>query len=464
VSKRIFPRAAVCAALCAVLPALAAPAEAAALRMPPVTRSQLKNGLTVLVVPKRNLPLVHLRMVVSAGSVADPPGKEGAAHLCAELLTQGAGARSARQIAEAIEFVGGALAASANSEQCVVTCEALSKDFATGLGLFHDVITAPTFAPEEFDRKREEVLGNIANDRNDPSTIADERFGPFLLGQSPLAHPVIGEEGSVKALTREDVVAFHQRFFVPNNALLAIVGDVHPAGALAAVEEAFKDWRKSEASPAPAYAPVPQVKGRQVLIVEKADVTQTQVRIGCIGVARNHPDYFPIMVGRTILSVGFASRLTDQIRVNKGLTYSIRSRFDMYRNAGTFTITTFTRNETIRELVDATLKEVGNLVDEGPSEDEVARAKRFMTGQFPLQLQAPGALAEHLLNGEFFGLEPQFLETYDAKVNAVTMADVRRALKSYLCTHDLRILVVSDPAKARAALEPFGEVSVKPLQ
>ncbi len=450
--------------LCLVAVALLSDsAHAAAVHLPPATRKQLKNGLTVIVVPRRSLPLVHFRLLLRSGSVADAAGKEGTASLCADLLTQGAGGRSAREIAEAIEYLGGSLNSTADAERCVVTCEVLSKDFGAGLELFRDVVVRPTFSPEEFERKRDETLANIANNRNDPSTVADEQFGRFLLGESPLAHPMIGYEKSVSGLKREDVVEFHRRYFVPERGWLAIVGDVDPAQALSAVETAFKEWGPSGEKAAGLYAPVPQVKGRQILIVDKPDATQTQIRMGCIGVARNHPDYFPIMVSRTILSVGFASRLVDRIRVTQGLTYHIASYFGMYRNAGTFTIDTFTKNETIRECIDATLKEVAKLVEEGPSEEELNRAKRFMTGQYPLGLQAPGDLAARLLDVEFFDLDPQYIESYDARVNAVSLADARRALKSYFCTQDLRILLVSNAGRARPAVASLGEVTVRGL-
>lgn len=454
----------IAAAVLALLAGAATGASAAEVRLPAVERAELGNRLRVMVMPKRDLPLVHLRLVANAGSVADPPGKEGLANLCAALLTQGAAGRGAREFADAIEFVGGEISASAGPEQLVLSCETLSKDFETGLELLRDAATSPTFAPEEFARKHAETLGQIASNRNDPSTIAEDQFDPFLLGDSPLAHPVIGREASVRTITREDVAAFHRRHVTPDNSILVVVGDVDVARASAAVARAFADWKRSGGDPAPRYAAVPQVKGRRVLIVSKPDVTQTQIRIGCIGVARNHPDYFPIMVARTILSVGFASRLTDQLRVNLGLTYTIRSDFPMFRNAGTFRITTFTRNETIKECVEATLAEVRKLVGEGPTAEEIGRARRFMTGQFPLQLQAPAALAAQLANAEFFGLGADYLETYAAKVEAVTAADVRRALKSYFCTEDLRILVVSDPARAQPALSGFGEVTVKPLE
>ena len=439
-------------------------AAAAPLQLPPYTRTKLDNGLTVFIMPTRRLPLVDFRLVVQAGSVSDPQGKEGLASLTAELLTQGAGARSAQQIAEDIAFVGGSLNAGAAAEQVVMTCEVLKKDFAVGLELLRDVTVAPTFPAEEVARKKDEALGEIASQRDDPGTVANTELGPFLLGTSPLAHTTLGWEKSVGTLTREDVTGFHARHFRPDNALLAVVGDVEPEAVKAALEKAFAGWKSNGTRPGDAYTPVPQARGRRVLIVNKPEVTQTQIRLACMGVPRNHPDYYPIAVANTILGAGFTSRLVNEIRVVQGLTYSISSRFGMFRNGGTFRISTFTKNETLRKTIDETIKVVKNLLDIGPTEEELAKAKRYLTGQFPLGLQAPDALATQLIDVEFYGLEPKYVETFNDRIEAVTMADCRRALKSYFCADDLRILVVSNPATAKQALEGLGPVEVKEPQ
>jgi zinc protease len=212
------------------------------------------------------------------------------------------------------------------------------------------------------------------------------------------------------------------------------------------------------------YEPLTRTGGRSVRIVSKPEVTQTQIRMACAGVARNHPDYFPITVANTILGGGFTSRLVNEIRVVQGLTYGIGSGFRMYRNTGTFGITTFTKNETLRRCIDETVRVMKELLDHGPSDEELAKAKRYLTGQFPLGLQAPDQLAAQLVEIEFFGLDPRFVESYDASVNAVAMADCRRALKSYFCTDDLRILVVSNPDSARKALEGLGPIEVKEIE
>jgi zinc protease len=441
---------------------LAARAQAAPLRLPPVVKAKLANGLRVFVVATNRVPIVDLRLVVRAGSVDDPPGKDGLAALTADLLDQGAGARDARQLADDIAFVGGSLEADADLERTVVTCEVLKKDFGTGLELLRDVVVSPRFPDAEVARKRDAALAEIASRTNDPAVVADVALGPFLLGQSRLAHPAQGYEASVKSLTREDVVGFHARWFRPDNAMLAVVGDVDPKTVVAALERAFASWPAVGPAPAatPRYDPVPQIRGRRIEIVDKPEVTQAQVRIGCIGVPRNHPDRFPILVANAILGGGFTSRLVSEVRVRQALTYDIDSGFDMDRDAGTYDITTSTRVESTRKLIDAALAEVRRLSEQGPSEQELASAIQYLTGQYPMDLQAPGDLAERLLDIEFYGLGADDLETFPDRVRAVTMTDVRRALKSYFCIDDLRIVVVADPAAVRAQLESLGPVEV----
>ena len=461
---RAARRAVAAVALLAAVASCPGPAAAVPVKLPPYQKATLKNGLIVFVMPSARLPLVDFRLVARTGAANDPPGKEGLAHLTAQLLTQGAGERNARQFAEDIAFVGGTLTSGSGAEQTVLTCEVLRKDWALGLELLRDAVVRPAFAAPDLERKRQEALGEIASDRDDPSTVADHELLPFLMGKSPLAHAPIGHEGTVKGITPADVIAFHRQELAPDNSILAVVGDVDPKAALEAIEAAFKEWKSSGRDRHFPYEPLSRSGGRSVRIVSKPEVTQTQIRLACPGVPRNHPDYFPITVANTILGGGFTSRLVNEIRVVQGLTYGIGSGFRMYRNTGTFGITTFTRNETLRRCIDETVRVLKELLDKGPSEEELAKAKRYLTGQFPLGLQAPDQLAAQLVETEFFGLDPQFVENYDSAVNGVAMADCRRALKSYFCTDDLRILVVSNPDSARKALEGLGPVEVKEIE
>jgi zinc protease len=352
----------------AAAPAAAAPAGGAAAN---AVRADLPNGLRVIVVPTSRLPLVDFRLVARAGAVNDPAGKEGLAGLTADLLTQGAGKRSARQIADAIEFVGGSLEATAGSEQVVVSCEVLRKDLPLGLELLRDVIVSPTFAGEEFDRKRDETLGQIASDKSEPSSVADNQMRRWFWEGSPMGHPVVGWEASVKALTRDDVARFHDSYLTPERSVLVVVGAVEPAAMIASLRTAFAGWARGGASATDPYGPASPLRGRTVRIVNKPEATQAQIRMMCPAIPRNHPDWYALQIANTILGGGFTSRLVNSIRVEQGLTYSIGSFFVTARAAGAFEISTFTRNDQLRKCLDATLAEVKKLADAGPTDADI---------------------------------------------------------------------------------------------
>ena len=445
------------AALAGVPPAHGAPI--------PTTRTKLANGLDVIVVPTSRLPLVDFRLVARAGSVNDPAGREGLASLTADLLTQGAGKRTAKQLADDIEFVGGSLNAFPGTEQMVVTCEVLKKDLPLGLELFRDVIVSPTFSAEDFSRKKEEALGQIASDKSEPSVIADNAMARWFWGENSLGHPPIGWDASVKSITRDDVVGFHRGFLTPERSVLVIVGDVDPKALVSQLKTAFAAWKP--AGPLPAtdpYGPAAALKGRSVRVINKPEATQTQIRMMCPSIPRNHPDWYALQVANTICGDGFTSRLVNSIRVEQGLTYSISSQFQQRRAAGAFRISTFTRNDQLRKCVDATLAEVKKLVDEGPTDAELDKARNYLKGQYPLGLQAPDDLAGEIANIQFFGLPQDFIATYPERIGAVTMADVKRVLKTYFCTEDLKILVVTNGDMAKKALDGVGALETKEIE
>ena len=452
----------------ALLLALALPAHAGAAPHTGTNttlRVKLANGLSVIIVPTSRLPLVDFRLVARAGSVNDPVGHEGLARLTSELLTQGAGKRTAKQLADDIEFVGGSLAAQVGAEQTVVTCEVLTKDLPLGVELFRDVVVSPTFAAAEFERKKAEALGQIASDKSEPSTIAENAMGRWFWGDNPLGHPTIGWESSVKACTREAVVRFHHSLITPERSELVIVGDVNAAALLASLQAAFAGWKASGvAGPGDPYGPAAALHGRSVRIVNKPEATQAQIRMMCPSVPRHHPDWYALQVANTICGGGFTSRLVNSIRVEQGLTYSIGSGFAQTRAAGTFGISTFTRNDQLRKCVDAVLVEVKKLVDAGPTDAELDKSRNFLKGQFPLGLQSPDYLAAEIANADFFGLPQDFIASYPAKIDAVTMADVQRVLKTYFCTDDLKILVVTNGELAKQALDGVGALELKEIE
>ena len=445
---------------------------AAAYDLAPFGRTRLDNGLTVMVVASDRVPLVHLALEVEVGSASDPEGREGLAGLTARLLTQASAERSAVEVSAAIEDVGGSFDAFAGTEATRLSVEVLAGDWPLALSILADAVRRPRFLEEDVARVRGEIAGGIESAADDPGELARRSVPSFLHGDSSYGHPVSGWLETIGPLGRDAVVAFHEREFRPDRAVLVVVGDVEEKALAEAVDAAFGDWKgltaesvEEGASPAPAPA-TPPVSQRQAraprVLVPMEGVTQAQIRVGCPAVSRSHPDYFALQVTNTILGGMFTSRLVDSIRVSQGLTYGISSRFGQGRQTGHFLIRTFTRNETLRRTLDETLRILGELVAEGPTEEELAKAKRYLTGQFPLELQAPADLAGQLLQIHRYRLPDDFLSSWDAKVRAVSMKDCRRVLQERYCGEEAGILIVADPEVAVPALEGLGEFEVAP--
>ena len=450
----------------AVAPAIAAGAAApgagpAAFRVPPPQRATLKNGLTVLVLERRSVPLVQLRLMIDAGAVLDPPGKEGAAALTARLLKRGTASRPARQFAEEVEFVGGLLEADAGVESTVVVGEFASRDLEVGLNLMSDMVVRPLFPQAEFDNQKSLALADIVARLDDPSRLAAEAFDAWLYGDHPYGRPAEGTSRSVSSLTRADVESFHRAFYAPNAAILAVVGDVDAAQAMARVESRFSGWQRARA-PRPRLADPPAARGRRILLLDKPDATQSQIRFGNVGLARNHPDRVPLTVANTILGGGFTSWLVDEVRVKRGLTYGIRSSIVARRAAGSFVVSTFSKNETVVETIAVSLEQVGRLRAGSIPAEDLDKARNYLSGLYPLQIESPDDLAEEILNVEFYGLGRDYINQYRARVGAVGMQEVRKAAARHVPHDDLAIVVVGPAAQLEKPLAKLGRVTVRP--
>jgi len=307
----------------ALLLALAAPALAAdELRLPPVMRATFDNGLRVLVAEYHELPLVEFHLIVGAGAAQDPAGKEGLAALTAGTLTRGTGKLSADELARAIDGLGGRISATPGSDGTIVTAEFLSKDFRAGLDLLRQVLLDPAFARDEVRRRRDEQAADIVAALENTSAVADKCFAGFLYGTHPYGRPIDGRSTTVPKLGRGDVADFYARWYRPNDTILVLVGDVAAAEATVRLREAFGAWRPRPDAVAARAAPPPRLTARRVLLVDKPDATQTQIRLGNVAIARSDPEYVPATVANTILGGGFTSQLIEELRIKRSLTYS----------------------------------------------------------------------------------------------------------------------------------------------
>jgi zinc protease len=430
---------------------------AAAVTMPKVAERVLANGLTVLVSEYHTLPIMRFHLLVPGGGAYDPAGKEGIAELTADLLTQGTARRSAEELAREVEFLGGELGANAGTDFSTVSGEFLSKDLDAGLDLFADVVLHPAFAPDELRRAHELTVAGIIASRENPSSIAEVCYARYVYGRHPYGHLSQGTEASVRRLNRGDVQAFYAGHYVPDSGVLVIIGDAPTADLMAKAERAFGGWRHSGAKPA-APPPPTRITGRHILLVDKPDATQTHIRVGNTAIARTDPAYVSANVTSTILGGGFGARLIDELRVKRSLTYGAWSGFAARKAPGDFRVGTFTKVETTGEALQVTLDVLQGFAKDGATAEELQRSQSLLTGQFPKQLETPGAVAGKLAELAGFGLPRSDLEAYPARVTATSLADVKRLAERFVPTTDEAIVIVGPADRIAPQIAKFGTV------
>lgn len=430
---------------------------------PPYELHTLSNGLQVIVVMHHEQPEVSMRLLVRAGSAYDPPGKSGIAALTASLLDQGTAGRSAQAIADAIDSIGGTMETGAGSDSTSANVRVMNDSFAVGMDLLADIVRRPAFAQEELDRRREQAMSVLQVNFDDPDFIATVVVNRLIYGAHPYGLPDSGLPDSIARITRQDILEFHRRYFAPNNSILAIVGDVEDAEAVAAAERVFGDWpRQAVAMPA---LPPPPKPSRRVIVVDKPDAVQTAVRVGQLGVARKTADYMALEETLRILGGEGSNRLYRVLRSDRALTYSASADLNTMLLAGDFSAETDTRSEATPEVVKLVVDEFWHLQREPVRDAELAGAQAYMTGSFPLSIETPGAIARQVLNVVFYGLSLDELRTYRQRANAVTPEDIQRVSRFYLEPDRLAIVMVGRAAafKDRLASAGFGSYELVSL-
>lgn len=435
-------------------------ANAQEIKLPPIKKTTLDNGLKVIVIEQHELPIVAFRLLLKSGSACDPEGKAGLANLTAGLLRQGTKTKTATEVAEAIDFVGGSLDAGSDRDATYASCRVLTKHFDTGLELLADIILNPAFKQDEIDRLRKQTLASIKQQKDNPESVVGERFREFVFGNHPYGLPNEGTEESITTLTRDDIVNFHQKYYVPGNAILAVVGDVKNAEVISKIKAKFSQWSGAPVT-LPSLTEPEAIKGHQILLVDKPDLTQTYIEMGHLGIDRKNPDIFAVRVMNYILGGGgFASRLAAEVRAKRGLTYDINSSFDFLKWRGVFGVSTFTRNDSTAAAIVAIIDQLKKIRTDGVTDKELADTKSFYTGYFPLQFETPEQIATQILTVELYDLGEDYITNYTQRINAVTKEDVQRVAQKYIDPDNLKIVVVSKAETVKPLLEPLGTVEV----
>ncbi len=418
------------------------PLAARPVSFPPYQIKTLSNGLQVVVVLHHEEPAVSFRLLVRAGAMQEPADKPGVASFVGSLLNQGTTTKSAEQIATEIESAGGIIGVGAGNELSFINGAVVKDQVDLVLGLAADMVEHPAFAPEEIDRQRRQMLSSLQVSYDDPDYLADLVFNRLVFGFHPYGRPNDGTPESIGRITRDDLVAFERTWFVPNNALLAVVGDLSADEAFAAAEKAFGGWARRDV---PAVTPVdPPPPTRRLVVIDRPGSAQTEIRIGQIAIARTDPDFLPVDLAIRILGGEGANRLFGVLRTDRGLTYGASADVRAYKNAGDIVAQTNTRSPTTGQALRLMVDEYARLQKEPVDGRELRGAQDFMAGNFPLTIETPSAIAEQVLGRLFYGQDLKDLETYRDRVERVTVGDVSRVSRDLLKPDRLSIVLVGD--------------------
>ncbi len=441
-----------------VLGVAPATCPAAGVKLPIYREISLPNGALLLLSEKHDVPLIAFSAMLRGGSLADPPGKEGLANLTADLLRKGAGKRTAREIAATVDGAGARLGTGSGLEATTVSGEFMTRDQALLVEILSDLLRRPTFPEDEFEKLKAQFIDGLISAKDDPLNVIGDYAFAFFYGEHPYARPESGDEATLKAITRQDVLDYYRAHYGGDRLTLAVVGDFSAASMESRLRKALADWPKAS-SPAPTAPEPARQTGRRVLLVDKPDATQSYFWIGNLGVARKDPDRVPFGVANTAYGGRYTSILNTSLRIQSGLTYGARWSTPRLTQPGTAAISTYTKTESTERAVDLALATLADVRRGGLDAATLEGAKAYILGQYPPRLETEDQLAAALVDLSFYGLGRDEIEGYLDRVIATPLEDVTRAIRRiYPPGEDLVFVFIGNASKIREVVKQFGPV------
>jgi len=425
------------------------------LNLPEHIETTLPNGLGLVVVEDKRLPLISFRLAFRCGDANDPADLPGLSDIMSSLLTEGTARRNSRQIAEEVERFGATLAVGSSSDFTTVAASSLSVYADEILDLMADVTLNPSFPQNEVDLTRENTKQLLIQQRAQPTFLASERLSQVVFGKHPYSRLSPTPE-MLDAMTRDDLLRFRATTYIPNNAVFMVVGDVNREAILARIEELFGDW-KAGALPELNLPPLPQRHARSIYVVDRSGSAQSNIVIANEGITRTSPDYFPMLLMHTILGANASSRLFMNLREEKGYTYGAYSNLDARRLAGTFRATAEVRTPVTGASLHEFFYELRRIRDEAVTGEELKNAKSYLSGVFPIRIETQDGLIDQLVSIRMYDLPDDYLETYREQINAVTADDIQRVAQAHVTPDRAAIVIVGDAAEISPQIKPYSE-------
>jgi zinc protease len=432
------------------------PDPAPAASFPDYQIVNLPNGLKVFVIEDDRKPTITFRLLIKGGALQNGT-KTGLSSFVAGLLNRGTEKRDAATFASESDYIGMRLEGVSGYDAISVSAGGLTKYTDKILDLLVDATLHPIFPADQFTKEQRKALSGLEAEKQEPARLAEKLKGKLVFGDHPYGAYRTPE--SVKAITRDDLVTFHKTWFVPNNATLAIVGDVKSEAIIPLVEKAFAGWEKRDV-PRPEF-PAPKVQsGVTVHLVDRPGSVQSNIVLATLGPARNSPDSAELNVLNATLGGGFSGRLFQNLREKHGWTYGAYSAFGMNLQAGEFTAGAETRNAVTAPAIQETLKEIQRLRDEPVPDEELSLQRQYNVGNYLLSLESSSRIAQRVQDIELYGLPADFYKTYARRMGDVTSAKVTELAKKYLSTENIAIVVVGEAKEIKPELEKLGKVFV----
>ena len=454
------------ATVCAQTPQATPPPPAAprSAQFPKPVEKTLANGLRVIVIDRPGTPLVTAQLVIKNGGEVDPPELAGLGNMLADLVTKGTEKRSATQIAEEVEALGGSIYSSARWDSTRIGVDVMSPKIGPAVDILADVVRRPAFKAEEIDRLRQQTLDDLTVELGEPGSVARYVAARIIFGDAPYGHPLAGTTETITQISRDDFLKYHKRWYRPDNAILVLGGDIRAINGFNLAERYFGDWKKPvEPLPAlPAPKPVTNA-GPRVIVVDKPDAGQAAVLVARAGIERTNPDYFRGVVANSVLN-GYSGRLNQEVRIKRGLSYGAGSQLDMRRGVGPFVASAQTKNPSATQVADLLLGEIGRLATDAVPEAELSPRKAVVVGNFARNLETSSGLVAQVASLAVYGINFSEINRYIGNVQGITANEVQKFAGSHLDAKTTSIIIVGNAKEFLPELrQKYPQVEVIPM-